>query len=82
MKRYKKTNTHHRKPRSMQGTNEPENLSKVNVAHHVAYHTLFGAGDPYYIAKYLNDVWIDPEYYLIVVKRKKEKDKNQLEIHF
>lgn len=81
MKKHKRTNVHHRKPRSMQGTNAPENLSTVNVAHHVAYHTLFGPGDPHFIAKYLNETWIDPDYVLIVVKKRK-KDESQLEIHF
>lgn len=73
---------HHRKPRFLNGDNDKRNISIVKANQHVAYHCLFGhGGDVYYIARVLNETWIDPDYTLIVV-RKKQVDKNQLNINF
>lgn len=61
---------HHRRPRSNGGSNHPNNISMVKLNQHRAYHTLFANYNPYVIAEILNDVWIDPEYVLICVKKK------------
>jgi len=64
-----KKTQHHRKPRALQGGNEKSNISLVPDKQHKAFHLLFGAGNPYFIAKRLNEIWIDPAYKFIVVKR-------------
>lgn len=74
-----KRTTHHRKPKSIGGTNEERNISYVRDKEHQAYHLLFSNKTPYEISKILNDTWIDPDYELIV-KKKDIKDKNQLEL--
>ena len=69
MKKVVKYNKHHRKPKSLGGTDHPSNLVIVPQNRHAAYHLLFNEGDPEYVAMVLNQTWIDPEYEL-VVKRK------------
>ena len=67
--RKKHLTTHHRKARCVQGTSDPKNLSKVPENKHRAYHLLFGHGDPFYIARILNKMWIDPDYEIVVIKK-------------
>lgn len=57
---------HHRVPRSMGGASTDDNISIVKRKHHEAYHLLFLNGSPEDIARYLNEVWIDPKLELIV----------------
>ena len=61
---------HHRKARVYGGTSEKRNISRVPDKWHRAYHLLFGAGEPYIIAKRLNEIWIDPNYEVIIRRRK------------
>ena len=65
-----KTSRHHRKLKSHGGKGNARNISVVPHYKHVAFHTLFGDMDTYQIANYLNDVWIDPDYHLIVRRTK------------
>lgn len=60
---------HHRRPRSKGGMDTPANLSMVKRKFHEAYHLLFADKDPHQIAELLNDIWIDPYWKLIVIKR-------------
>jgi len=62
-------NRHHRKARSLGGTNHPDNISVVPERKHAAYHLLFNEGNIAHVVKVLNSTWIDPEYEL-VIKRK------------
>ena len=69
-------NTHHRRPKSRQGSSKPANLSVVPIYKHVAFHQLFGNMQPSEIAAELsiilaslNTTWIDPDYILIAVRR-------------
>lgn len=62
---------HHRKCVSNGGTDRIRNLSLVKSKQHEAYHLLFANGTPHDVAQILNDIWIDPDYELIVKKRKK-----------
>lgn len=62
---------HHRKPKSLGGTNAKENISVVPDHHHRAWHLLFRQGDPEYVAMVINRTWIDPEYKIVVVKKGK-----------
>jgi len=72
----KRTN-HHRKPRSAGGKGKREgNISSVRHVDHVAYHRLFGPGLPEVIASIINEIWIDPEYELVVRKRRHPVTKN------
>ncbi len=60
---------HHRKPQCKGGKRLNGNISRVRDDYHRAYHLLFKEGDPEYIAKVLNETWIDPEYLVIVIKK-------------
>jgi hypothetical protein len=64
-----KKSWHHRKPRSIGGSDEMSNLSRVSNIMHKAWHTLFRNLDAHAIVRLINDVWIDPAYTLIVVPR-------------
>jgi len=65
-----KRTRHHRKPRCAGGKNETPNISYVRHVDHVSFHRLFGPGLPHVIAEIINAIWIDPEYELVVRKRK------------
>ena len=60
---------HHRKARGNGGDNSPENISNVRIDEHIGFHRLFGIMSPKEIAKKLSDIWIDPEWKLIAVKK-------------
>ena len=66
---------HHRRPRSRGGKNDARNISIVPVHQHRAYHTLFANLLPREVALILNNTWIDPDYYLVAIPRKKLKAK-------
>jgi len=61
---------HHRKPKSLDGSNDPANISLVRHVQHHAWHTLFTNLTVWEIVRLINDVWIDPEFEVVV--RKKE----------
>ena len=65
---------HHRKPTSTGGRNTPENISVVSRQSHRAYHILFSNMPPWEVARILTKTWIDPEYYLVSVRRDKSKE--------
>ena len=65
-----KKNMHHRRPKSLGGGNTGENLSRVLVKQHRAWHTLFRNYEVQAIASIINDVWLDPQYELVVRRRK------------
>ena len=48
------------------GKNNQHNISIVPHNQHRAFHTLFKDMNTHEIVKYLNDVWIDPNFKLIV----------------
>ena len=60
---------HHRKPRSAGGDRNNGNISTVEHRFHEAYHRLFGPGLPHSVAEQLNEIWIDPDYVMIAMKR-------------
>lgn len=63
--RSRRDTAHHRKPRSLGGGNESENISFVPGNKHEAFHLLFANKTPYEIADILNAVWLDPAYELV-----------------
>jgi hypothetical protein len=71
-----KRTRHHRKPRSAGGNSKKGNISNVREVDHVAFHRLFGPGLPHVIAEIINTIWIDPEYELVVRKRKNPLKEN------
>lgn len=64
-----KVDTHHRRPRSLSGSSDPQNLSRVLQKHHKAWHLLFKNYDPERIARLINCIWLDPDYEFIAQKK-------------
>lgn len=62
---------HHRLPRSRGGGNHGNNISIVERNQHRAWHLLVGNMTAPEVARMLSDVWIDSNYYLIAVPRKR-----------
>lgn len=60
---------HHRRPVSLGGSNNARNISIVPVHKHRSYHSLFDNNDVFEIARILNEVWIDPDYQFIVIRK-------------
>ena len=65
-----KLTAHHRKPRSKGGELTRRNISMVPRKQHEAFTTLFENKNPEEIADCLNEKWIDPDYLVVVVKKK------------
>jgi len=63
---------HHRRPRSLEGKTVPKNISVVSVKKHQAWHLLFRNHPPNIIAEIINKVWLDPDFEMVVVRRKKK----------
>ena len=60
---------HHRRPKSKNGGNHSENISFVTPHAHRAWHLIAGTETPHRIAEIISDVWLDPAYKLVAVKR-------------
>jgi hypothetical protein len=60
---------HHRVPRALHGSNAASNISLVTVPQHRAFHQLFGVMTPEEIAKVLTEVWIDPKWKMVAVRK-------------
>ena len=71
---------HHRKPRKLGGKSNKENISYVRVNKHEAWHILFGHRWPEDIARYINNVFLDPDYEFICVRKRSPDDPNQLKL--
>lgn len=65
-----KQSRHHRKPQSRGGKGNARNISIVPEYHHKAWHTLFVNYDAYEIAEIINKVWLDPDVYFVVKRRR------------
>ena len=69
-KRYREaTSTHHRKPRSIGGTNENRNLIELRRGKHASWHNLFQNWSVERIAYEINLRYLDPDYELLVKKK-------------
>lgn len=68
---------HHRLPRSRGGTNHPRNISLVEQKQHRAWHLLVSNMTADEVAAMLTDVWIDPDYYLVAIPRKRPSRKKR-----
>jgi len=60
---------HHRKPRSLGGTSEPRNLSRIPPKKHAAWHLLFSNLPAERIAEEINRFYLDPDYRFIPERR-------------
>ncbi len=61
--------THHKKCRSNGGTDDESNLVRVPSHLHIAWHLLFKNWEAELIAKFINEVWIDPNFEFIVRRK-------------
>lgn len=62
---------HHRKPRSMGGTDDPSNIAMVTQRKHELWHAMWGNRSPVSIVAELNSIWLPPEITLIITKTSK-----------
>lgn len=62
-----KENKHHRKPRSIGGTDLERNLSYVPVKHHRAWHNIFGNMSAPQIAIKLGKIY--PDYFFLAIPK-------------
>lgn len=66
---------HHRQARSNGGTRKSrsgrDNFSVVPANHHEAWHLLFGNREVWEIADIINEVWLDPDFRLVVEEKKR-----------
>lgn len=70
-KKQREMERHHRLPRSRGGSNHPGNISLVERELHRAWHRLVGNMNAEEVAHMLTDTWIDSNYYLVAIPRKK-----------
>lgn len=64
-----KLTRHHRRPQSLGGKHEGENISFVPDRLHAAWHLLFANNSAQRIAEIINDHWIDPNVYMVPIPR-------------
>ena len=62
---------HHRKPKSLGGRREPQNLIRLPHKKHQAWHFLFMNFTPERIAEEINQKYLDPDYEVIAVRKEK-----------
>jgi hypothetical protein len=60
---------HHRKPRSIGGTDEERNISNLPIRKHRAWHILFENMTAFEIANEINVRYLDPDWILIPRRR-------------
>ena len=62
---------HHRRPKSLNGTDSfpPNNISLIPDLQHRSWHNLFGSMSPYQIARLITELYLDPDYIMVAVKR-------------
>jgi len=72
------TDVHHKKARSNGGTNDDSNMIVVQKSKHQSFHHLFYDGSPQKVVSIINK-WIDPDFEVILVKRKQEEE--ELGVH-
>lgn len=64
---------HHRRPKACGGKSGKKsgNISMVPNKKHKAFHTLFRVMTPPEIAQELTEIWIDPDWTMVAVPKKK-----------
>ena len=66
----KKVSLHHRKPRSIGGTEEERNKIILPLKLHRAWHDLFFNWPAARIAQEISERFLDPDYEMVAVKKK------------
>lgn len=66
MRKYSK---HHRCPRSLNGTDDPSNISILNKKEHSAWHVFARNFSPKEIAEIINEKFLDPQWIFIARRR-------------
>ena len=61
-KGYPRRTRHHRKPRSIGGTNSDNNIILLERDEHEAWHLLFGNKTAQEICNLINQKYLDPDY--------------------
>lgn len=72
-RRFRELHRHHRRPRSIGGSNRDFNISLVGREKHSAWHQNFKNWEAEQIAEHINEVWLDTDFKFICV-RKEEYD--------
>lgn len=64
-------NWHHRKPKKLGGSGKATspNMIEVRIVQHRAWHTLFGIKTPKEIADTINQIWLDPDWEMVAIKK-------------
>jgi hypothetical protein len=60
---------HHRKPKSVGGKTTARNISRIPINRHQSWHTLFDNKHPDEIAEIINDIYLDPDYEFVCIRR-------------
>ena len=66
-----KLTRHHRLPKSMGGSNSPNNIAFISNERHSAWHFLFANLPAESICYLINKFYIDPAYKVVLVKNEK-----------
>lgn len=61
---------HHRKLKSLGGSDEDRNIAMVKDKKHKAWHIVFSNKTTEQIVWELNNVWLDPDYEITLKKRR------------
>lgn len=64
-----KLTRHHRRPTSIGGSDQPENISMLPDKKHQAWHTLFANMTAFDIVKEINEKYLDAKYEYVIVNR-------------
>lgn len=60
---------HHRRPRSLGGSDHEHNISLVPKHLHSAWHTLFANHTPETIAAIISERWLDPAFVMVATRK-------------
>ncbi len=60
---------HHRRPKSRGGTGHERNISLVDKELHSCWHKLFDNYSPETIAAIISELWLDPDWELVAVRK-------------
>lgn len=71
---------HHRKPTSIGGTSSDKNISHVPRNQHGAWHLLFSNHTAPTIASIITEKWLDPDYVMVAIPKKKYEDLKKHEV--
>lgn len=68
---------HHRKPQSRGGDKSARNTVRLKQKYHKSWHRLFGRDAPNEIASLITKIYLDPDFYMVAIPRKKRRPKKK-----